>query len=426
MSSHTSSSFRPGGRQQREIVASRSSRLLMRQVSALGLEDPAFGESGRNRNPNSSPRQHPSHIFEDMDLNDLPPDMREEESIASDPTAVVIVDKSLLMDMPDDSSITKQSSVGGRPSDSSTKSHSKMSTTGGSTTPSTAPSRASFFPSRSSCHQLQSPRQTQRTSKSCRSTATGARSSARCSNQSLIAEAAQAMVVSGVSCADPIVMEAMGQAERESDNSQVYHNQMMMDCGASSNRRRQSFCSYVPPLGHDAGPIHMDQDDSCSRSRALPDFDNIFPQQTHQQQPQRYLQSPAGRSSVKSNVSRRSVPNIFIFEADDCSAANSAANSATRSMSSSPWRAPAPWNDEVAPSIFFNKSEGPSRPLTSPRRRPTHDADPQEREQAPPRPRTASMEQAPKEENGEDDLEPEELEQLRNELAELEAALSMR
>lgn len=56
------------------------SKALMRQISGLGMEDPVFGT--KELGP-----EHPSQIFEDMDLNDLPEDMRDMVSIASDPTA---------------------------------------------------------------------------------------------------------------------------------------------------------------------------------------------------------------------------------------------------------------------------------------------------------------------------------------------------
>jgi hypothetical protein len=221
-------------------------------------------------------------------------------------------------------------------------------------------------------------------------------------NRSLIAEAAQAMMTSGFSCSDPIVLEAMGQSQSDIDRSQACN--LTMDCGASSNRR-QTFCSYVPQQSQD--------NDDGSRSRALPDFENIFPNQQAKQQ-----LSPS--RSVKSNLSRRSMGNIY--EGDDYSAANSAsnsaANSAARSMASAPWRGPAPWNDEAAPSIFFKSkstSSVSSAHSLSPRRQPSSQ-----------RINTTLNEEETKEEDEEDDLEPEELEQLKNELAELEAALSFR
>lgn len=62
------------------ISPSKRSRELMRQVSGLGMEDPVFGT--REKSP-----AHPSQIFEDMSVNDLPEDMRDMVSVHSDPTA---------------------------------------------------------------------------------------------------------------------------------------------------------------------------------------------------------------------------------------------------------------------------------------------------------------------------------------------------
>ena len=64
------------------IAATKKERELMRTVSGLGMEDPVFGtiEEGP---------MHPSNIFDDMSLGDLPEDLRDMISIASDPTAQV-------------------------------------------------------------------------------------------------------------------------------------------------------------------------------------------------------------------------------------------------------------------------------------------------------------------------------------------------
>lgn len=64
------------------IKAPKQKRDLMRQVSALGMEDPVFGTV------EEAPR-HPSNIFDDMSLGDIPQDMRDLISVASDPTADV-------------------------------------------------------------------------------------------------------------------------------------------------------------------------------------------------------------------------------------------------------------------------------------------------------------------------------------------------
>ena len=63
------------------IEPTTSNHRLMRQMSALGMEDPVFGAT-----PEDCPR-HPSNIFDDMSIHDVPEDMRDMVSIASDPTA---------------------------------------------------------------------------------------------------------------------------------------------------------------------------------------------------------------------------------------------------------------------------------------------------------------------------------------------------
>lgn len=62
------------------IAPSKESLKLMRRIGALGMEDPVFGTY--NRGPS-----HPSQIFDDMSLGDVPTDMRSLMSVASDPTA---------------------------------------------------------------------------------------------------------------------------------------------------------------------------------------------------------------------------------------------------------------------------------------------------------------------------------------------------
>jgi len=72
------------------IAPSRKQRQLMRQVSGLGLEDPVFGMTlGLD---DSIKKEHASFFFEDMDLNDIPSDMRDMVSLASDRTDVVETD----------------------------------------------------------------------------------------------------------------------------------------------------------------------------------------------------------------------------------------------------------------------------------------------------------------------------------------------
>ena len=62
------------------ISPSRSSTKLMRQISALGMEDPIFCTT-------EDVPEHPSNIFDDMGLDDVPSDMLDLMSVASDPTA---------------------------------------------------------------------------------------------------------------------------------------------------------------------------------------------------------------------------------------------------------------------------------------------------------------------------------------------------
>lgn len=62
------------------ISPTRSSTKLMRQISALGMEDPIFCTT-------EDVPDHPSNIFADMGLEDIPSDMLDLMSVASDPTA---------------------------------------------------------------------------------------------------------------------------------------------------------------------------------------------------------------------------------------------------------------------------------------------------------------------------------------------------
>jgi hypothetical protein len=81
------------------IVPSQRQRQLMRQMSALGLEDPVFDNvhnSGDHHNDddgdddnNEMKPQHTSNMFDDMDIFDVPEDMRDLISIQSDRTDVV-------------------------------------------------------------------------------------------------------------------------------------------------------------------------------------------------------------------------------------------------------------------------------------------------------------------------------------------------
>jgi hypothetical protein len=72
------------------IAPTRRQRQLMRQVSGLGLEDPVFGK--HLSFDDSFDKKHASFIFDDMDINDIPEDMRDMISLASDRTDVVEMD----------------------------------------------------------------------------------------------------------------------------------------------------------------------------------------------------------------------------------------------------------------------------------------------------------------------------------------------
>jgi len=80
------------------INPTQSNRQLMRQISGLGMDDPVFGKasnhsrtspSGRSDSLKKPGQQLPPscQMFDDMSLGDLPEDMRDLVSIASDPTA---------------------------------------------------------------------------------------------------------------------------------------------------------------------------------------------------------------------------------------------------------------------------------------------------------------------------------------------------
>ena len=68
------------------ISAGDEQKQLMRKVSALGLEDPVFGNLHKDE---MNVNHHASMIFEDMNLEDIPTDMRDMLSVASDHTATM-------------------------------------------------------------------------------------------------------------------------------------------------------------------------------------------------------------------------------------------------------------------------------------------------------------------------------------------------
>ena len=84
---------------------------LMRQVSGLGLEDPVFGASHESTRP-----CHPSNLYEDMDLADVPEGMRDVLSIFSDHTDPVPIFENPVLDSPNStSSQTKETTESSKP-----------------------------------------------------------------------------------------------------------------------------------------------------------------------------------------------------------------------------------------------------------------------------------------------------------------------
>jgi hypothetical protein len=73
------------------IVVSVRKKQLMRKISALGQEDPVFGDIPDDMNP-----LHASIIFADMDFADVPEDMRDLLTLASDKTDVVEINGFIL------------------------------------------------------------------------------------------------------------------------------------------------------------------------------------------------------------------------------------------------------------------------------------------------------------------------------------------
>jgi hypothetical protein len=88
------------------IEPTKQQRQLMRKISALGLEDPVFGNIHEELRP-----RHASNIFEDMDFADVPEDMRDMLSLASDHTDPVGGEDYILESPVQDWSETKQSAA---------------------------------------------------------------------------------------------------------------------------------------------------------------------------------------------------------------------------------------------------------------------------------------------------------------------------
>lgn len=83
-------------------------RQLMRQVSALGLEDPVFGNSTHKMAPT-----HASHIFNDMDFDAVPPDMRHLVPSVSDHTDSIKISHDDNSSPLDDRKLYRKPSKGG-------------------------------------------------------------------------------------------------------------------------------------------------------------------------------------------------------------------------------------------------------------------------------------------------------------------------
>lgn len=83
--SHKQPQITRRGMEVRGFVAPTSrQRQLMRKVSGLGMEDPVFGDSAEQLRPS-----HASNIFDDMDIGDVPDDMKDMLTLASDHTDAV-------------------------------------------------------------------------------------------------------------------------------------------------------------------------------------------------------------------------------------------------------------------------------------------------------------------------------------------------
>lgn len=99
------------------IAPSLRQKQLMRQVSGLGLEDPVFGKN--NGKDQSMKTEHASFIFDDMDIHDVPEDMRDMFSLASDRTDVVETNEGQLLESTKISNAYSLSSMGRRSATSS-------------------------------------------------------------------------------------------------------------------------------------------------------------------------------------------------------------------------------------------------------------------------------------------------------------------
>jgi hypothetical protein len=73
------------------VATTTKQRQLMRMVSGLGMEDPVFGNIAGQLRP-----KHASNIYDDMDLDDVPEDMRDMLTLVSDRTDVVDLDDDII------------------------------------------------------------------------------------------------------------------------------------------------------------------------------------------------------------------------------------------------------------------------------------------------------------------------------------------
>lgn len=73
-----------------ELIPTKETTQMMRQVSGLGMEDPVFGLFSAHSTMARKAAKNLPHVFDDMGLDDIPIDMRDMVSVCSDPTASVV------------------------------------------------------------------------------------------------------------------------------------------------------------------------------------------------------------------------------------------------------------------------------------------------------------------------------------------------
>ena len=72
-----------------ELIPTKETTQMMRQVSGLGMEDPVFGLFSSHSTMARNAAKNMPHVFDDMGLEDIPVDMRGMVSVCSDPTASI-------------------------------------------------------------------------------------------------------------------------------------------------------------------------------------------------------------------------------------------------------------------------------------------------------------------------------------------------